>query len=162
MGKNSTMDRKKILFVCLGNICRSPMAEEVFRQYIINKGEEYDWEIDSAGIGSWHVGQLPDHRMRKAATQHGYELTMRARQVKSSDFDKFDFIVAMDEENVADLRRVAADRDKASKILRLASFLENHPGQQTIPDPYYGSERDFHFVIELLEDAVEGLYKHIQ
>ena len=152
---------KKILFVCLGNICRSPMAEEVFRQYIINKGEEYEWEIDSAGIGSWHVGQLPDRRMRKAAASHGYDLQMRARQVCTEDFGHYDYVVAMDEENVRDLRRVAADKTYADKILRMSSFLKNHPGQLTIPDPYYGSERDFHFVIELLEDAVEGLYDKV-
>ncbi len=137
------------------------MAEEVFRQYIINKGEEYEWEIDSAGIGSWHVGQLPDRRMRKAAVSHGYDLQMRARQVCTEDFWHYDYVVAMDEENVRDLRRVAADKTYADKILRMSSFLKNHPGQLAIPDPYYGSERDFNFVIELLEDAVEGLYDKV-
>ncbi|MCQ2255140.1 MAG: low molecular weight phosphotyrosine protein phosphatase [Bacteroidaceae bacterium] len=153
---------KKILFVCLGNICRSPMAEEVFRQYVINQGAKYDWYIDSAGIGSWHAGHLPDHRMRKAAEQHGYNLTMRARQVSSDDFNNFDYIVAMDRENIQDLRRIARSKQQADKILSMADYLSNHPGQETIPDPYYGVERDFHFVIELLEDAVSGLYKKVR
>lgn len=153
---------KSILFVCLGNICRSPMAEEVFRQHVIKMGKEDEWIIDSAGIGAWHVGNLPDHRMRRAAASHGYELTMRARQVKSSDFDSFDYIVAMDEENVHDLQRVAADIEKSKKILKMASFLSEHPGQHTIPDPYYGEEKDFHFVIELLEDSVKGLWEEVR
>jgi len=152
---------KKILFVCLGNICRSPMAEEVFRQYTVQIDEEENWFVDSAGIGSWHVGQLPDRRMRKAAEQHGYTLTMRARQVCSDDFNRFDYIVAMDRENLKDLRRIATSKEKADKILSMADYLEDHPGQETIPDPYYGSERDFHFVIELLEDAVVGLFKRV-
>lgn len=152
---------KKILFVCLGNICRSPMAEEVFRQYAKNQFDEFDWFIDSAGIGSWHAGELPDHRMRKAAEQHGYNLTMRARQVRSDDFNKFDYIVAMDRENIQDLRRIAQSKRQADKILSMADYLREHPGQETIPDPYYGVERDFHFVIELLEDAVKGLYSHL-
>lgn len=152
---------KKILFVCLGNICRSPMAEEVFRQYVKEQFDEFDWFIDSAGIGSWHAGQLPDRRMRKAAEQHGYNLTMRARQVRSEDFNNFDFIVAMDRENIQDLRRIAQSKQQADKILSMADYLSEHPGQETIPDPYYGVERDFHFVIELLEDAVKGLYSRL-
>ena len=152
---------KKILVVCLGNICRSPMAEEVFRQYIKDCGEEDKWIIDSAGIGSWHVGQLPDRRMRNAAKEHGYNLTMRARQVCTEDFDEFDFIIAMDEGNVKDLRRITRCRDDANKIMRMADFLTDHPDQSTIPDPYYGSTEDFHKVIELLEDAVKGLYERV-
>ena len=153
---------KSILFVCLGNICRSPMAEEVFRQYVINQGKADEWKIDSAAIGAWHIGELPDHRMRKAASSHGYELTMRARQVCKADFDRFDYIVVMDEENVRDLQRVAADIEKSKKILRMATFLSAHPGQHTIPDPYYGDERGFHLVIELLEDAVKGLWEKVR
>lgn len=153
---------KKILFVCLGNICRSPMAEEVFRQYAIQQDAEQDWFIDSAGIGSWHEGQLPDRRMRKAAEQHGYSLTMRARQVKPGDFDRFDYIVAMDRENIKDLRRIATSKQQADKILSMADYLTEHPGQETIPDPYYGNDRDFHFVIELLEDAVVGLFRRVE
>lgn len=137
------------------------MAEEVFRQYTIQKDAEQDWFVDSAGIGSWHVGQLPDRRMRKAAEHHGYNLTMRARQVNQGDFDRFDYIVAMDRENIQDLRRIATSKQQADKILSMADYLTEHPGQETIPDPYYGSERDFHYVIELLEDAVVGLYEKV-
>ena len=153
---------KSILFVCLGNICRSPMAEEVFRQHVISLGKEDEWFIDSAGIGGWHTGDLPDSRMRRAASSHGYNLTMRARQVCPADFDRFDYIVAMDEENVRDLQRIASDKAKSGKILKMASFLSEHPGQRTIPDPYYGIDRDFHFVIELLEDAVKGLWERVK
>ena len=153
---------KSILFVCLGNICRSPMAEEVFRQHVISLGKEDEWKIDSAGIGGWHSGDLPDYRMRKAASAHGYNLTMRARQVSREDFKKFDFIVAMDEENVHDLERVASNSELSKKILKMASFLSAHPNQKTIPDPYYGTDRDFHFVIELLEDAVKGLWERVR
>ena len=147
----------RILFVCLGNICRSPAAQAVMEQMAEQRGVSHRFEIDSAGIGAWHSGQLPDHRMREHGSRRGYALTHRARQVKRADFDRYDYIIGMDEENLHDLRRVAATQENARKIGSLAHYLRHHPGQATVPDPYYGGPRDFELALDLIEDACEGL-----
>ena len=147
----------RILFVCLGNICRSPAAQAVMEQMAERRGVAQRFEIDSAGIGAWHTGQLPDHRMREHGSRRGYALTHRARQVKRADFDRYDYIIGMDEENLHDLRRVAATQENARKIRSLADYLRHHPGQATVPDPYYGGPRDFELALDLIEDACEGL-----
>lgn len=149
--------KQHLLFVCLGNICRSPAAEGIMRSLVESRGLSDDFLIDSAGIGSWHVGQLPDIRMRRCGQQYGYTFDSRARQLQPEDFDRFDFIIVMDDENLSDARRVARTEKGRSKLRSMAHYLRSHPGQLTIPDPYYGSERDFHLVIELLEDACESL-----
>ena len=149
--------KQRILFVCLGNICRSPAAEGIMRQLIEARGLEHLFEVDSAGIGSWHVGQLPDSRMRCHGARHGYDFTSRARQFKPSDYDRFDIVVGMDVENLYDLRSQARNDGDKRKIRCMADYLRHHPGQKTVPDPYYGGDRDFELVIELLEDACAGL-----
>lgn len=144
----------RVLFVCLGNICRSPAAEGIFK-HLIKKHAVSDVYVDSAGIGSWHVGQLPDLRMRHHGATHGYTFNSRARQVTPADFLNFDIIVAMDEDNARALRHMAGS--STAKIVMMADYLRHHPGQRYIPDPYYGGDSDFELVIELLEDACENL-----
>lgn len=149
--------RTRLLFVCLGNICRSPAADGIMRQLVGQRGLADDFVIDSAGIGSWHVGQLPDRRMRQHGERHGYTFDHRARQFTAADFDRFDLIAVMDAENEHDVSRQARSDADRRKIIRMSDYLSRHPGQRTIPDPYYGGDRDFEWVIELLEDACAGL-----
>ena len=144
----TTHPTERILFVCLGNICRSPAAEGIMRHLVELRGMAHLFDIDSAGIGGWHVGQLPDARMRR----HG---------ACTADFDRFDLIVGMDEENMYDLRRKARSDADREKLTCMADYLRHHPEQQTVPDPYYGCESDFELVIELLEDACEGLLEEM-
>ena len=149
--------KQRILFVCLGNICRSPAAEGIMRHIVKEKGLADDIEIDSAAIGPWHVGELPDARMRQCGARHGYAFNSRARQLTSTDFGRFDLIIGMDHDNIRAIRAKARNAEDEQKIHLMADYLRHHPNQSTIPDPYYGGERGFELVIELLEDACEGL-----
>ena len=150
-----------ILFVCLGNICRSPAAEGIIKKMIRDDGLESLYRVDSAGIGGWHVGELPDSRMRRHCAAHGYRLDSRARQFADSDFGDFDLIVTMDAENYANISRRAPQDGCRAEIVRMADFLASHPGQHTIPDPYYGGDNGFELVVELLEDACRNLLDRI-
>lgn len=152
---------KKILFVCLGNICRSPAAEGIMRHIVEEKGLSGDIEIDSAAIGPWHVGDLPDPRMRQCGARHGYAFNSRARQLTSADFGRFDLIIGMDHDNIRAIRAKARNAEDEQKIRLMADYLSHHPNYSAIPDPYYGGERGFELVIELLEDACEGLLKDV-
>ena len=147
----------KILFVCLGNICRSCTAEEIFRSLVAQASLSSQLEADSAGLIDYHEGELPDARMRAHALRHGYTLTHHSRPICSDDFDRFDLIVAMDDKNRTRLLHLAPTPKAASKIVMMASYLLHHPEASYIPDPYYGDDRDFELVIELLEDACAGL-----
>lgn len=148
----------KILFVCLGNICRSPAAHAVMQAKVDKASLADCFEIDSAGIGSWHVGQLPDRRMRRAGSAFGYDISHRARQFSApADFERFDGIYVMDADNYTDLQRMTTDRSHKQKIKMLADFMTRHAGQKEIPDPYYGDETDFKRTIERIEDACDGL-----
>ena len=149
--------KQRILFICLGNICRSPAADGIMHYLVEARGLSDDFYIDSAGIGSWHVGQLPDYRMRRCGERHGYVFDHRARQFSAAEFDRFDLIAVMDHENYHDVARQARSDADRRKIIRMSDYLRHHPGQQTVPDPYYGNDRDFEFAVELLEDACEGL-----
>lgn len=149
--------KQRLLFICLGNICRSPAADGIMHHLVEARGLTDDFYIDSAGIGSWHVGQLPDYRMRRCGERHGYVFDHRARQFSAADFDRFDLIAVMDHENYHDVARQARSAADRRKIIRMSDYLRHHPGQQTVPDPYYGDDRDFEFAVELLEDACEGL-----
>lgn len=149
--------KQRLLFICLGNICRSPAADGIMHHLVEARGLTDDFYIDSAGIGSWHVGQLPDYRMRRCGERHGYVFAHRARQFSAADFDRFDLIAVMDHENYHDVARQARSAADRQKIIRMSDYLRHHPGQQTVPDPYYGDDRDFEFAVELLEDACEGL-----
>ena len=152
---------KKIVLVCLGNICRSPAAEGIMKHIVKEKGREDDFFIDSAGIGPWHVGELPDARMRRHGAQHGYVFNSRARQIRQQDFTDFDLIVVMDLDNYRAVAAKAPSKKAMDKVVMMADYLQHHPAYSSVPDPYYGGERDFELVIELLEDACEGLYLSI-
>lgn len=156
------MMKMKLLFICLGNICRSPAAEGIMRQMLEERALSADILVDSAGIGSWHVGEQPDRRMQKHAARRGYDLSaLRARQFRSDDFRKFDYIVVMDEENYHDVMargRVYAD---ARKVLRMKDYFIRYKGQQSVPDPYYGGAEGFERALNLIEDGCEGLLKDL-
>ncbi len=150
----------QVLFVCLGNICRSPTAHGVFMRHVNEAGLKKRILIDSAGTGDWHVGRPPDSRAQKAAKGRGYDLSrLRARQVRPSDFDKFHYILPMDEQNLADLERMRP----AWYAGHLGLFLDfaANPDYQEVPDPYYGSNRGFELVLDLIEDASRNLLRHI-
>lgn len=151
----------KILFVCLGNICRSSSAEEVMRVLLRKNGLEREVEVDSAGILSYHQGELPDSRMRHHAARRGYRLTHRSRPVERGDFEKFDLVVGMDERNIQDLRALAPDAGSALKIRRMADFCRTIAARD-VPDPYYGGEQGFENVLDILEDACAGLLDEIR
>jgi protein-tyrosine phosphatase len=150
----------RILFICLGNICRSPAAQAVMQAKVDRAGLTARFEIDSAGIGAWHVGQLPDRRMRRAGKARGYDIGHRARQFSAADdFKRFDGIYVMDAGNFNDVARMAASRSDRQKIRLLADYMTRHTQQSGIPDPYYGDEAGFGRTIELIEDACDGLLR---
>lgn len=150
-----------VLFICLGNICRSPAAEGIMKAKVEEKGLAGQFYIDSAAIGPWHVGQLPDSRMRRCGAAHGYCFDSHARQFDKSDFAKFDYIVVMDNDNYRAITRMASSDEEREKVVCMASYLRQHRDYTTVPDPYYGDESDFELVITLLEDAIEGLIEEI-
>lgn len=150
-----------ILFICLGNICRSPAAEGIMKSVVKDTGQEANFEIDSAGIGDWHVGQLPDSRMRQCGRKHGYNFNSHARQFHPADFQYFDHIVVMDNDNYHAITAMASSQNDKDKVVRMADFLTSHREYATVPDPYYGDASDFELVITLLEDACNELYRTI-
>ena len=153
------MNRVSVVFVCLGNICRSPTAEGVFSALVKSRGLEEFVHIDSAGTSDWHVGQSPDPRATEAARKRGIDLSrLRGRQASSKDFSEFDYVIAMDNENYANLSRLASpdQQHKLHLFLDFASGVD----EREVPDPYYGG--GFPYVFDLIENASEGLLKHIQ
>jgi protein-tyrosine phosphatase len=151
----------RILFVCLGNICRSPTAEVVFRTLASRESPDLVLEIDSAGTAGYHVGELPDRRTRQAAARRGYDLSaLRARVVEPRDFEYFDLILAMDRENLRALERRAPPQARE----RLRLFLDFAPeaGIGEVPDPYYGGPNGFEDVLDLIEAAARGLIQHLR
>ena len=145
-----------ILFVCMGNICRSPTAEGVFRRVIADRGVAHQFEVDSAGTHAYHIGNPPDRRSIDAAARRGIDLTtLRARKVEPSDFQRFHFLLAMDEDNLERLHAMAAPEQRG----RVKLFLEyaRRSPRREVPDPYYGGANGFEDVLDLVEDAAEGL-----
>lgn len=148
----------RILFVCLGNICRSPAADGILTQMAEKSGR--DWIIDSAGTYGGHSGQLPDQRMRVHARRRGYELTHRARKFTAADFDEFDLIVAMDNRNAYDLNMLARTDDDSRKIVTMIEFVSNLATRYDhIPDPYYEGTEGFELVLDMLEDGCNTIYR---
>jgi protein-tyrosine phosphatase len=144
----------RILFVCLGNICRSPTAEAVMRGLVAEAGLEGEIEVESAGTGDWHIGYPPDDRSVAAAAERGVELTGEARQVARGDFDGFDLLIAMDRQNERDLLRMARSEEDRQKVRLLRSYAD---GDLDVPDPYYGGDDGFEHVLDLVEAACRGV-----
>jgi protein-tyrosine phosphatase len=152
---------KRILFVCLGNICRSPTAEAVFRSIVEREAPDLAVEVDSAGTAGYHIGEPPDLRTQAAARRRGYDLSaLRARVVERGDFDRFDLILAMDAANAAELRRraPASRRERVKLFLEFARDLDD----TEVPDPYYGGSSGFERVLDLVEAASRGLVEHLR
>lgn len=152
----------RICFVCLGNICRSPTAEGVFRKLAVDAELDGRLTIDSAGTGAWHVGELPDRRSRSAATRRGYDLTHRARKFTTDDFDRFDLVLAMDRDNYDSLQRLARSRTHVPMIRLLRSFDDTAPADAEVPDPYSGEDDGFEDVLDICERACRGLLDHVR
>lgn len=155
------MDSMRILFVCLGNICRSPAAEAVMREVLVSRMAPMKLEIDSAGTAAYHEGAEPDSRMRQALKARGYTKWSRARQVTPSDFQQFDLILALDHKNLADLKRLCPQPQLLSKLRLLGDFSLLHRGA-SVPDPYYGEAEDFERVIDMVEATLPQIQTWIQ
>lgn len=149
--------KHKILFVCLGNICRSPAAEGIMQSMVEAKGLQNDFELDSAGLYGGHAGDLPDSRMRVHAAKRGYNLTHRSRPVKVSDFENYDLIVAMDDSNFSRLKQMAPTVNDEKKIVRMIDFVKGFPQYHSVPDPYYEGAEGFEIVLDLLEDGCRNM-----
>jgi len=150
-----------VLMVCLGNICRSPMAEGVLRHILEEEGLDGRIRVDSAGTGSWHVGEFPDLRSVRTAATHGVSLSGTARQVRPEDFRNFDYIVAMDQSNLEDLESIRDDTGGGASLYLLREFdPDGGPGAE-VPDPYYGGPRGFEDVFAMVERSCRGLLAHI-
>ncbi|MGZ3723922.1 MAG: low molecular weight protein-tyrosine-phosphatase [Bdellovibrionales bacterium] len=150
--------KKKVLFVCLGNICRSPAAEGIFRKMVADEGLKEKIHIDSAGTGGWHAGDGPDSRMITHAMKRGYDLRdLEARQIQApEDLETFDYILTMDNSNLKNVRALDLKAQHHAKIQPLVSFCRIHSIQE-VPDPYYKEEQGFEHVLDLLEDACSEL-----
>ncbi len=154
------LEKIKILFVCMGNICRSPTAEGVFRHQVSEAGHADNIIIDSAGTHDYHIGSSPDRRAQQAALQRGYDLSsLRGRQVGAKDFHEFDYVLAMDRENLANLFQICPPQEQH----KLKLFMEFSRGfsEREVPDPYYGGKRGFENVLNMVEDAASGLLEEI-
>lgn len=152
------MEKYKVLFVCLGNICRSPAAEGIFKNLVMKSGLSECFVIDSAGTGRYHIGDLPDSRMRRQAARRGITLDHRCRQVCDEDFERFDLIIGMDDNNISNLRRMAPSPQAQKKIHSMAEFIDRDKFRYDhVPDPYYEGTEGFELVLDLLENACSRL-----
>tara|TARA_Y100000589_G_scaffold129903_1_gene123548 strand:+ start:878 stop:1351 length:474 start_codon:yes stop_codon:yes gene_type:complete len=149
------MDKISVLFVCLGNICRSPAAEAIFQNLIVDKGIGNQFIVDSAGTGSWHVGKKADSRMRFAAKQRNIIIQSNARQIREDDFHNFNYILVMDNSNYNDVLKLKSQVKGAdfAKILKIQDFASNFTDKE-VPDPYFGGDAGFDNVLDILEDSV--------
>ncbi len=156
------MNKKKILFVCLGNICRSPSAEAVMKSLITQKGLQDRFEIDSAGITGFHAGEPADSRMKQHAIRRDYHLTSISRPVDAiKDLMYFDYIIGMDDQNIKDLNNLAKTEENKAKISKMTDYCTRFV-HDSVPDPYYGGASGFELVLDLLEDACEGLINKLE
>ena len=151
----------KLLFVCLGNICRSPSAEAVMNTVIEKADLEEKITCQSAGTYGGHAGAPADSRMRVHASKRGYDLTSRSEQIKLSDLDKYDYIIVMDDSNYQDVLSLDKSRKFHQKVVKMTDFATEH-SYDSVPDPYYGGSKGFELVLDLLEDACNGLLNHLR
>lgn len=152
----------RVCFVCLGNICRSPTAEAAMRRLIEEAKLVTEIEIDSAGTGAWHVGEPPDHRARATGKRRGLDVRGRARKVVLEDFERFDYVIAMDRSNRSDLHQLAPNDEAKRKIELLRNYDAESPRDAEVPDPYYGGGDGFERVINICEAGCRGLLVHIR
>jgi protein-tyrosine phosphatase len=152
----------RILFVCMGNICRSPTAEGVMRRLLEDAGLGDRVEVESAGTGGWHVGEPPDERATLAARRRGITLSGAAQQVRPADFRRFDLLIALDRANLRELLALAPDEDAAEKVRLLREFDPAADGDLDVPDPYYGGDRGFETVLDMVEAACRGLIDELR
>ena len=151
----------RVLFVCLGNICRSPTAHGVFAHLVKSSGLNDKVTVDSAGTAGWHIGAEPDKRSQAVAAQRGYDLSeLQARQVSLADFIRFDYILAMDEQNLQDLKLLRPENYKG--CLKLFLSFDQCFAETEVPDPYYGGDQGFEHVVDLIEAAAQALLNDIQ
>ena len=150
-----------LLFVCLGNICRSPAAEGILKKMIKNEGLDDKVFVDSAGTSNWNDGKSPDERMRAHGSKRGYDFTGEARTIRSSDFDNFDYILVMDNNNYNNVKKLAKSKEDVSKIHKMTDFSTNKTTDH-VPYPYYGGDDGFELVMDLLEDACTGLLNEVK
>lgn len=154
------MKKVSVIFVCMGNICRSPTAEAVFRQYVERAGLAGKIVIDSAGTHDYHIGASPDSRTQRAAQQRGFDMSdLRGRQVEAADFARFDYVLAMDAANLAILNSLMP-KDSVTQARLFLDYAHHHT-EREVPDPYYGGEDGFERVLDMVEDAAAGLLQHI-
>jgi protein-tyrosine phosphatase len=158
------MGSVRLLFVCMGNICRSPTAEAVMRALVAREGLDGKLEVDSAGTGAWHVGEPPDHRSTAAARARGIVMEGAARQVTEADFEAYDLLLAADAQNVAALRAVAPSEEAAAKVRLLREFdpAAAAAHELDVPDPYYGGADGFDDVIDMVDAACHGLLERLR
>ena len=154
-------NKYKILFVCLGNICRSPAAEGIMKKLIKESGLEHKISVDSAGTSGYHNGELPDRRMRKHGAKRNYNFDSLSRRFSASDFEEFDLILAMDDSNYHNIMSLVPDLESQQKVHRMVEYSQKY-SHDHIPDPYYSGADGFELVLDLLEDACEGLLKEVK
>jgi protein-tyrosine phosphatase len=157
-------DRKRIAvsFVCMGNICRSPTAEAIMRHLVAEAGLQDRIDVDSAGTGSWHVGEERDRRSRTVAKRRGMPIEGYARQFQPEDFQRFDLVLALDHDNARDLRRLAPDQQARNKVRLLRDFDAAAGKDASVPDPYYGGPQGFEDVFDICLSACQGLLDHLR
>lgn len=155
------MDKTKVIFICLGNICRSPSAEAVFTGIVKNAGLQNNFEIDSAGTSGWHEGGPADARMQSHAIKRGFNLSSLSRKFNpDTDFDYFDYVIGMDDENMHNLKNMARNEVHLNKLHKMTDFSKEL-NYDEVPDPYYGGNAGFELVLDLLEDACKGLLEKL-
>lgn len=156
---NSTV---KVCFVCLGNICRSPLAQGVFEALVKEEGLQDRIIISSAGVSAWHVGNPPDGRMQQTARDHGINLNSRARQFQSSDFQQMDLVLAMDHSNLSALKQMSTEPELQDKLFLFRSFDPQHNNDLEVPDPYYGGSKGFEAVYQIVDRTCPKVLDHLK
>lgn len=155
------MKKYRVLFVCLGNICRSPAAEGIFKKMVKDQGLSNQITVDSAGTAGYHNGELPDPRMRQHGARRGYDFDSYSRMFIEEDYDRFDIILAMDDNNYRNILRLSPDVESQKKVYRMVDFSQQY-SHDHVPDPYYSGAEGFELVLNLLEDACAGLLDKIK